>query len=313
MQIVINLHDMSVAGVNTPVMPGQAVIFTPDAAVLYKEIIEPITLYQEQPPLRIVEQKVDESGRLLYVNAEGNVTTMDQERIMVEVQRKYEAIYGTGTDPETGEPIQIMTGYSCPVIENGEITGFTTVAEPGNYTVQVETVRTNQPLYLRDELQEQPPLEIEGETLRFVSIRDEPAAFTVTDVVKAKFEHLVHARGAQNCYYDEFITEADIDLGAEGHAANTGVKVLELLPYGQCQTVPLLLDETSQEFELYIESDAAIQVEISSDGVEFVVFDNNYAILKEPAAAIVLRFKETAGKAGRINAYALCYGGGGEL
>jgi len=144
--------------------------------------------------------------------------------------------------------------------------------------------------------------------IKTVAFTENPYIFTAEEVAQAKFEQIASDYGFVNAYADEFVSEEDINILAEGHSANTGVKVLELLPNGQCQTNTLAIGENAKTFTLYLEADSNVAVSISGDdGANFSLFENNVAVLRELSSEVILKFEETSGKKANINAYCIMF------
>lgn len=78
------------------------------------------------------------------------------------------------------------------------------------------------------------------------------------DIAVAKFEYLTRLNGCTDAYADEFFEEDDLDLNVEGHRANTGMKIVDVLPHGFCQTKPITPSYPCRDFKLYHESDLQI-------------------------------------------------------
>jgi hypothetical protein len=142
---------------------------------------------------------------------------------------------------------------------------------------------------------------------KVVTFAENPYEFDASEVAGKKFELITGELGFTYCYADEFLTEEDLDLEAPDHSANTGTKVLELLPNGQCQTAPITLDKEAQDFILYLEADPTIEVQISDDDITFVPFANSLATLATPTSEVILRFKNLEAKKAKVEAYGIFY------
>ena len=85
------------------------------------------------------------------------------------------------------------------------------------------------------------------------------------------------------------------------------LKILEFLPYGECQLKPIQLSNEVKSFKLYLEADSNISVLISGDGISFVEFVDGFATLTELTQEVILRFKNNIDKKQNVNFYCLMY------
>ena len=149
-------------------------------------------------------------------------------------------------------------------------------------------------------------VEEDGE-IKTVNFSKNPYIFTLQEIINQKTKLIMKENNYYRCYNDEFINEDDIDFTYDKHLCNTGVKILEFLPYGECQLKPIQLSNEVKSFKLYLEADSNISVLISGDGISFVEFVDGFATLTELTQEVILRFKNNIDKKQNVNFYCLMY------
>lgn len=227
-----------------------------------------------------VEKQVEISGEITHV--------------LVDVERQYEPVYETEVVDEI--ETTVIIGYIKPIFgEEGEILSLELVKEPGTFTVQVDQV-------------------VQGESTFKTVVEEElvEVPMTVPELIYEKYRYLTEQSGYTYAYADEFLSEDDIDLTAPGHLANTGVKLIELLPGGMCITKPISLDIPADKFKLYLEADEGITVQlhdIDDQGAIVGIHFTDLLSLTIPINKFCLSFHNTTGKNAKVHAYALFYEG----
>ena len=268
----------------------------------------------------IIEYEKDENDNNLYLDNEGNETILSTSTKNYIIQKPYEPVFITKTKIELVEEFNIETNeieliekeieYQEQKIDDNENLIYKypvediwiETIENGFYDYNYEVILDNQLIILRDETFSYEPVMIEEEYDKLICLKENIYSFNINDIVNAKFNKIVLNAGFEYAYVDEFVTEEDLDLNNPNHSANTGAKILELLPNGQCKTKTIILDVPAKEFVLYLESDSGIKVELNE-----IPFVNDKVLLPIDTSEIVLTFKnETTNKA-NINAYALLY------
>lgn len=135
-----------------------------------------------------------------------------------------------------------------------------------------------------------------------ISFAERPSEFTIEEVITQKYTQITEELGYSYALADCFITAEDLDLEVVGHSADTGTKIVSIHPLGFCQTKPLALDALAKTFLVYVEADS--NIEVSINGVAAV---NNVVTLPDIVDEIVVKFIETEGRRGEVQAYALFY------
>lgn len=182
--------------------------------------------------------------------------------------------------------------------------------------VEGEVQKTNddgQPLYLNSQGEEVTEPEEDGQQLppvmvpiivqRTVTLLENPQAFTLDDVVQAKYRELMDSADQDHLIADVFLGEADLDLTDPNHNANTGVGICEILPLDQVKTKPIQLESPAQTFQL-LELDADDGIEMYVAGQPFV---NGVVTLAAPVESCTLKFVNTTDKPASARAYAVGY------
>jgi len=289
-------------------------IYVPDDTKLTKTVTK--TRMVPQEPLHIYETKdtivkvaVQKSYEQKYITA------------MVDTEVWSEVNGEMVMSIEPRETLVAVEGvYLKPVFDTeGNIVSYED-SVAGTYEIMVDTVVTE---VVKDEYESVPDLE-------------EPYEETVQltnamDVAVAKFEYLTKLNGCTYAYADEFFNEDDLDLTVEGHSANTGMKIIEVLPGGFCQTKPIALDVPAKTFKLYHESDLEIQMYavtravVAAEVVDDIVVKDEYEVvtLGDPQVFVdgqcsfhdvitefALRFINGTDKVICGSAYAIMYNGG---
>lgn len=147
------------------------------------------------------------------------------------------------------------------------------------------------------------PVTVPNMVKNVVAIQDNPQAFTLGEVIAAKFKGLLEASSCDYIVADVFLDESDLDLADEHHAANTGYGILQLLPQGQAKTKPVDLAKPTTLFKL-LELDADPGVEVYVAGYKIV---DGAAALPTAVNSCTIKFVNTTDKPRSVRSYAIGY------
>ncbi|MBO8161168.1 MAG: hypothetical protein H0Z24_05980 [Thermosipho sp. (in: Bacteria)] len=240
-------------------------------------------------PVLVQKQKLSVNGNPLYwkdiIEVEEQVIEdgyeeVPYEREVLEWETKEETITYTvpkeEIDPETGETITVYE----------EVQETKTVQVPKKYGEPYE------------------PVMIDNLVTKTVTLKERPKEFTLEEVLIEKYKGLLEKELlADYILADCFLNEQDLDLTDPNHSANTGLALVQLLPYGQCKTKSITLEVPAKEFYL-IEFDADEGVEIYLAGKKFT---DNKVILTDNISTCTIKFVNTTDKPKMIRSYAIGY------
>lgn len=283
MNLKLDIFTLEVVGDSSPTYS----ITVPDGMKMTKEVVKARTATKE-------------------IEIPGEIT-----HTLVDVEKQYEPVYETTTEIVDDAEIQstVIKGYSKPIFnEEGEITSFETVEETGSYTVQVDQIQQSESTF---------------ETVEETEEYSEAEPMSVEELLYEKYRMITEEARFDYAYADEFLNEEDIDLSYPKHLANTGVKLIELLPHGMCITKEISLDVSSDIFQLYMEADDGVtaflhKIEkttdendniISSEITEGIEITGTAIVLNTPITTFRLSFQNTTDNKRKVHSYALMYKG----
>jgi hypothetical protein len=265
--------------------------------------LKKIEKYQEE--VYVEKQKVNEAGIPLYLHdLEETIEPIyfTQHTMMKPYEPIYNQIEEVDEEGNTFYRSELI-GYQYP---QGEEFIFSDV--PGEYEYQYEIIHNNPPI-----------IEVVTELVEKEREITNPAEFSLEEIIRCKFEQIMREKGYYYAYADEFINEEDIDLSFPEHLANSGVKFLQLLPYGKCRLKLIELEFPTNIFEMYTEMDEGIEVEarnikretiiesVEIEGETQEISREEISYTEDPTAEVELTFVNTTDKPKNIHAYILMY------
>jgi hypothetical protein len=144
------------------------------------------------------------------------------------------------------------------------------------------------------------PIMIDNVVDKLISFSDYPTEFTVVDILKEKYNELLKDTPFDFARVSIFLNENDIDFS--DIKANTGMAIMELLPYGYVKSKLLKLDDKVTKFKL---------LELDCEGVDVFVNDKQFIdkdlTLDQETDEIILTFKNVTDKCVDIKGYAIAY------
>lgn len=240
-------------------------------------------------PVIIVVQKTDEQGNKLYLEPlydEGGEVVdyveviqpkseagLDNEPIFVEVQKQ----------SVKGKPLYYKD--ITKVVEEKVLDHVEEVIEPIKDSIELE------------------PIMLPNIVTKTYDLKTNYEMFTGQDVLEAKYQNILDESQRDYIIADMFLNEDDLDLADEGHSANTGVGILQLLPNGQAKTKSIKLAQPTQEFKL-LEFNAQDDVEIYLSGKKF---NNGILTLPSPISNCTIKFVNISDKPKSVKSYAIGY------
>jgi hypothetical protein len=113
------------------------------------------------------------------------------------------------------------------------------------------------------------------EMIKFLNNMSE---FNLDDILLNKKEQIIQSVGFENCLLFEINLQDNIDLEYSEHKADTGLKIIRILPKGQVKLKPISLGNKVQHAKIELESSNDVNIKFSFDGQEYYDHDKNVLI-----------------------------------
>lgn len=269
MKVLISKINNEVVGINIPTTPLSYEINVPDSIIITKNIIV----------LDGLKHKTNENGELLYMKP--------TEDSYLEVSYQ--------TEPILWETIEIPNIELVPETienDNGEL------VETGN---MIEVQNGIKEVDVPVEYSTYEPVMVDNEVVKMISFTSDPTSFTIDDIIEAKCNYILKNNDYSYIISDWFINSDKLDL--TDIQANTGVRMLQLLPNGYAKTIEIELATAWSMFEIFgLDIEEGIDVYIND-----VKFVDNQVILEEDVDKVVIKFVNTTDKFKNVNSYIIGY------
>lgn len=147
------------------------------------------------------------------------------------------------------------------------------------------------------------PIMIPNLVSKSISLLDFPEEFSAEEVLTEIYQKLLDETELDGILADIFLSENDIDLSSNTHAAHTGPGFVQLLPGGQCKLKQTDIEASAKYFKI-IEFKADEGVEIYLAGKKF---ENSILELNDPIESSTIKFVNTTNKLKNVYSYAIGY------
>jgi len=218
--------------------------------------------------------------------------------------------------------IQVVDGLKQKINENGQLIYKVNVKEDNTYdeTIDSRTVTKTEKREIENkwvdesgaeysevveveepiEWVDNEPIMIPNMIQKTINFSEQPTDFTVKEVLKEKYNDLLKDTPFDFGRVSIFLNEDSIDF--TDIKANTGMAIMELLPYGYVKSKILKLDDKVTRFRL-LEFECK-EVEVFVNDKQFI---NKDLVLDNETDEIILTFKNTTDKYIDIKSYAIAY------
>lgn len=211
---------------------------------------------------------------------------------------KDELLYKTKGYDDEGFEIWIDTTESRTITktEGKEVVNKWTDEENVEHS---ETVIVQEPIEWIDN----EPIMIPNIVNKIINFIDNPLEFTVEEIIHEKYKNMLEESTYDYILADIFLNENDLNLADPLHSANTGVGILQLLPTGQAITKEIILETSTNIFNL-LEFNADPGVDIYINDTKFT---DNKAVSNAPLNSCIIKFVNITDKPKMVKSYAIAY------